>query len=632
MRAIGKILMCLFIFVVSTTTQAQENKNILLLNSYHYGFRWSDEITDGIKDAIEEIQNTTLFVGYLDAKRNPNFYDTNIFKDAFRRKYQDKQFDIVIVSDNAAFDFLMVNHDMPCWENATYIATGISNYKSVIDTDNLYIVPEISTFDKTFKNIFSFFPETNELVFITDTLQTGKIYINEVREILNNKHPGVKLTVLHDFTLQTLPNIIKSYKKNTVIYVSTVAIDQHGKPVNDYEVARIVAENSNVPVFSGLYGEKYERFVGGSYILGVEIGQTAGNMALSLIENKNDLPQVVYPPVKTIFNYPVLKKYNIPSSLIPDYASIKHKPESFLAKNKNVVLISGLIIINLLIIISLLTSLWLSQKKHKTQLLKAVSQAEEANKLKTIFLENVSHEMRTPLNSIIGFSDVLSEIITKKTEKEYLKIISDNALDLYHLISNIFSFSLLKSHKVTLEYSEVNPAGMILEIINESHLRTKAELGTVNLKLDFDEQLETKIITDREKLFQVLKHIIFNAFKFTHEGEITIKFRLSNNSRTEFNSQNNETPAKPTYILFMIKDTGVGITKEEQEFIFEPFRQANENTTDANRGLGLGLSISRSIIEIMGGTLRLKSKPGKGTTFYFSIPVKDVRSEISAYS
>lgn len=632
MREIGKILMCLFIFVVSTTTHAQENKNILLLNSYHNGFRWSDEITNGIKDAIEERQNTTLFIGYLDAKRNPNFYDTNIFKDAFRRKYQDKQFDIVIVSDNAAFDFLMDNHDMPCWENAIYIATGISNYKSYIDTENLHIVPEISTFDKTFKYIFSFFPETNELVFITDTLQTGKIYINEVREILNNKHSGVKLTVLHEFTLQTLANKIKPYQKNTVIYVSTAAIDRYGNPINDYEVARLVADNSNVPVFSGIYGERYERFIGGSYISGVEIGQTAGNMALSLIENKNNLPQVVYSPIKTFFNYPALKKHNIPVSLIPDNANIKHKPESFLAKNKNVLLISGLIIINLLIIISLLTSLWLTQKKHKKQLVKAISQAEEANKLKTIFLENVSHEMRTPLNSIIGFSDVLSEIITKKTEKEYLKIISDNALDLYHLISNIFSFSLLKSHKVTLEYSEVNPAGMILEIINESHLRTKAELGTVKLKLDFDEQLETKITTDREKLFQVLKHIIFNAFKFTREGEITIKFRLSNNSCTKFDSQNNETPAKPTYILFMIKDTGVGITKKEQEFIFEPFRQANENTTDANRGLGLGLSISRSIIEIMGGTLRLKSKPGKGTTFYFSIPVKDVRSEISAYS
>jgi two-component system sensor histidine kinase EvgS len=234
--------------------------------------------------------------------------------------------------------------------------------------------------------------------------------------------------------------------------------------------------------------------------------------------------------------------------------------------------------------------------------------------------------MRTPLNSIIGFSDVLSEMITKPTEKQYLKIISDNALDLYNLISNIFNFSLLKSHKVTLNYSVVSPSQLIEEIITESYLKQKIEEGSVNLDLNF-EQSEINIKTDREKLYQVLKSTIHNAFKYTSEGTITIKYRLTHNKMLSFKEAKENTNEKASHILFKIKDTGKGITPEELEYIFEPFRQADEKDTNANRGLGLGLSISKSIIEIMGGRLKIKSQPGKGTKIHFSIPVKSVKSK-----
>jgi signal transduction histidine kinase len=621
-----KILLYLLFILFSVSVQAQGNKSILLLNSYHNGYRWTDELTEGVKDAVGKRQNTTLYVGYLDAKRNPGFYESIIFEEAFAKKYKGKRFDIVIVSDNAALDFLLKNKDMPCWRNATYVSTGITNYESYLDIPDLYIVPETSTFDKTFKYIFSFFPETNELVFITDTLQTGKIYIKEVREILNHKHPGVKLTVLHNFTLQTLPTILKKYKHPTVIYTSTTTVNGNGDPINEFDVARIVKENANAPAFSGLYSERVGGFVGGVYTAGYENGLAGGRVALMAINKNPNLEKVTYPPVKTVFDYRELEEFNVSEKLIPADATVINKPVPFFEKNKNVLIITGIIIINLLIVIAFFVYLWLTQKKHKKQLEKAVSQAQEANKLKTIFLENVSHEMRTPLNSIIGFSDVLSEMITKPTEKQYLKIISDNALDLYNLISNIFNFSLLKSHKVTLNYSVVSPSQLIEEIITESYLKQKIEEGSVNLDLNF-EQSEINIKTDREKLYQVLKSTIHNAFKYTSEGTITIKYRLTHNKMLSFKEAKENTNEKASHILFKIKDTGKGITPEELEYIFEPFRQADEKDTNANRGLGLGLSISKSIIEIMGGRLKIKSQPGKGTKIHFSIPVKSVKSK-----
>lgn len=619
------ILTIITIFFCVFTAKAKENKNILLINSYHYGYYWTDELTKGVENTLKQRENTTIFIEYLDAKRNPTYYKSNEYKNAFLHKYKDKEFDIVISSDNAALNFCLKQKGIPNFKDASFIATGITNYKKYANTPNLYLIPEQSTSQQTLKYIFQFFPNTQELIFVSDTLPTAQINIRIIKDTFEQKYPDVKFTILHEFTLQTLPEIIKQYNPPTVIYSGNVSIDKNGNPVDEFDVARIIKENANTAIFSGLYCERFEGFMGGVYTAGYENGQVGGQVALMIINDNPNLEKITFPPVKTVFDHHELKKFNISKKIVPSDANILNQPISYFEKNKNVLIINGIIILNLLIVIAFFVYLWLTQKKHKEQLVKAVSQAQEANKLKTVFLENVSHEMRTPLNSIIGFSDVLSEMITKPTEKQYLKIISDNALDLYNLISNIFNFSLLKSHKVSLNYSEVSPSQLIEEILTETYLKQKIEEESINLDLDY-EQNEISIISDREKLFQVLKSTIDNAFKFTQEGTVTIKFRLTHNKSLNFNGANENTNEKASHILFKIKDTGKGITPEELEYIFEPFRQADEKDTNANRGLGLGLSISKSIIEIMGGRLHIKSKPGKGTKIHFSIPVKSVKS------
>jgi signal transduction histidine kinase len=627
-REIRKIILFLILCIFVYPLIAQTHKNVLLLNSYHPGYNWTDELTDGVESVIDTRPSTTMYIEYLDSKRNPDFYQSESFKQVFTQKYKRTNFDIIITSDNAALDFYLNNTNLPFWKDITVVATGISNYEEYLATPDLYIVPETSTFDKTFDYIFRFFPETKKLVFVTDTLMTGKIYIEEVRHILRKQYPQAELEVLYDFTLQTLPTIIKQIEKPTVIYNSTVTVNRDGDPINEFDVARTISNNSCVPAFSGFYCKRLNGFIGGAYTSGFDNGKTGGRVAFMLLNDNPKVTHVVHPPVNTIFNYQLLKQFGVPVKLIPEHATVINNPEPFFKKNKQVLIITGIIIINLLLIIVLFVYLWLSQKKHKHKLLEAAQQAQQANKLKTIFLENVSHEMRTPLNSIIGFSDVLSEMITKNTEKQYLKIISDNALDLYNLISNIFNFSLLKSHQVSINYSEVIPSQLIEEIITESYLKQKIEEGSINLNLDY-EQNEISIITDREKLYQILKSTINNAFKYTMEGTVTIKFRLVHNKSLNFKDATINTNEKASHILFKIKDTGKGITPEELEYIFEPFRQADEKDTNANRGLGLGLSISKSIIEIMGGRMRIKSKPGKGTNLHFSIPFEPAKTKLT---
>ena len=133
---------------------------------------------------------------------------------------------------------------------------------------------------------------------------------------------------------------------------------------------------------------------------------------------------------------------------------------------------------------------------------------------------------------------------------------------------------------------------------------------------------ETFIESDEKKLFQVLRHLIDNAFKFTQEGEIHVGFKLITTTKELSQHPKNRIKLSPPYVLFHISDTGKGIKQGYDDLIFEPFRQAAESYTDANRGLGLGLSISKSLIEMLGGTIWIERKTNQGTTFYFTHPLK----------
>ncbi|MDA3928299.1 MAG: HAMP domain-containing sensor histidine kinase, partial [Prolixibacteraceae bacterium] len=184
-------------------------------------------------------------------------------------------------------------------------------------------------------------------------------------------------------------------------------------------------------------------------------------------------------------------------------------------------------------------------------------------------------------------------------------IIHENAISLTHLINHVFDFSLLKSYKVDKVVSLFSVSKLLDEVTDLNEIQKKTGDKNLNLIKDYDPlNVDIEISTDREKLFQVINHVILNAFKFTLKGEITIGYRLKEKSMMHF----------------QIKDTGIGIDKNKIEFIFDPFRQADERRTNTNRGIGLGLSISKSIIELLGGKIWIESEPSKGTTCNFTIP------------
>lgn len=247
------------------------------------------------------------------------------------------------------------------------------------------------------------------------------------------------------------------------------------------------------------------------------------------------------------------------------------------------------------------------KKENEMALIRAKNAAENAAKAKTDFLSVMSHEIRTPLNGIIGITNLLKLNHTPEQE-EYIDNLMFSADHLLQLINDILDLNKIESDKLELVYTEVDLPELIVNIKNQ--FKSLADAKSVKLVSRIDKNVPRKIIGDPVRLSQILNNLVSNAIKFTEEGQVTIKLR-----------QLSATPAQ-SVIHFSVKDTGLGIPKKMQQLIFESFKQIQQGAYRKHSGTGLGLTITKKLIELHNSEIRLKSRPGKGTEFYFDLELE----------
>ncbi len=242
------------------------------------------------------------------------------------------------------------------------------------------------------------------------------------------------------------------------------------------------------------------------------------------------------------------------------------------------------------------------------ELKNAKERAEESDKLKSAFLANMSHEIRTPMNAILGFATLIrNRVLSEEKRKDYIDLINANCRQLLHIITDIIDISKIEAGQISI----INKNFLLNKMLNDLYLNYNNQIEVMRKPIQLFikpglKNEESAIFTDKVRLEQILSNLLSNAIKFTDKGTIEIGYYID----------------RRRDLVFYVKDTGIGLSPDEQKIIFDRFRQVSTSYNKLYGGTGLGLSISKGLCEKLGGHIWLESEVGKGSCFFFNIPYK----------
>ncbi len=643
------ILICSLFFVLICTRNTSLAKapyravrNVLLINSYHQGYAWTDSLTSEIVNVLKEHPEINLYIKYLDAKRfGQGLFDVE--KQYILDKYSEISFSGIMVTDNDALDFA-TQYKNVLFPDIPVVFAGVSNPGDYpLENSDFYGFKQSSDAAGAIDLVKMLFPRVEKLLAITDLTTTGRVYREELRKELEH-HKDVRVLFPRVIDEDSICSLCCEDSTFDAIYYFNVNQGSNRKPIDDVLLLKRIGKVSQVPLFANELSSLGKGVIGGYYQSGRKQGMELVKLLLDILNSneKNSFHHINYTERGRFFDNNELDRFGVLKDDLPEGSYIANRRERF--THAHVLWLTGLfvlLVIGVVILSVVNRRRKVAHRKSKVQLNKVESQkaellnayeklsiltmdlentnnqlnisnsnlleakkkAEESDNLKSAFLANVSHEIRTPLNSIVGFSSLLAEPdLDSETRKMYIGMVESNTESLLVLIDEIIDLSKIEAQQLSLKKQHFSVdilIGELFLIFARDNKNEKIQL----LAKRTSETKEMFVFSDRVRVKQIFINLLSNAFKFTSSGVIEFGYFLNENADA---------------ILF-VRDTGIGISEEFHEVIFHRFRKLNENSGKLFRGTGLGLAITQRLVELLGGKIWLESEPGKGTSFYFTL-------------
>jgi PAS domain S-box-containing protein len=248
-----------------------------------------------------------------------------------------------------------------------------------------------------------------------------------------------------------------------------------------------------------------------------------------------------------------------------------------------------------------------------TEANRVLRELEAANSAKTLFLATVSHEVRTPLAALVGATELLMDSDLDPEPEHYAKIVHRSSQRLMELVHDILEYSGLEAHQAVLHLGPFGVRAAVEELADWA--AASAGSRGISFTVDLDESVPSAAIGDGRRVVQVLTNLVQNAIKFTERGSVDVRV-------TAAGAHPDDDTDERTWVEFTVTDTGIGISDDHLDSIFEPFKQADPHTSGDRQGSGLGLAICRELVDLMDGELDVRSTPGEGSTFTFGVPLR----------
>ncbi len=532
------------------------------------------------------------------------------------------KYDAVIVGDDAALNFAL-DYRRELFDDIPIVFEGINDIETAKNAaldDNITGVVEEMSYQDNIDIAMKIMPNAENIVAIVDDTVTGKGERKQFYENVSAYHQ-FKFSEINasKYTKDEFIQQIDAIQENTIVIYLICSEDKDGNTYSSKEVTDILTSHSVVPVFRLVQSGIGEGLLGGNIVSHKESGKIAGEMVKQILEGTDcsAIEMVDKSPNMYYFDYSVMKKYDIGKNVIPKGSVLINEDVSFFSQHYKQI-INAMIAVVLLLLVVIIVGFVLhikqrneSLKKLETrnsQLTEAINMANHANSAKSQFLSRMSHEIRTPMNAILGITTITRKYMDNpKKVEENLEKIEISSKMLLGIINDVLDMSAIESDKIVIGHNGFDLKQFI------SSFNTMYFSLCHQKNIEFEVKLigvtEEVLIGDQLRVNQIINNLLSNALKFTESGG-TIQFIITQKYIKE----------NVAYLSFSVSDSGCGMSDEMLGRLFKPFEQEDATTALHHGGSGLGMSITKNLVELMNGSISVKSTKGEGTTFEVSLP------------